>query len=68
MVERRENRYPVVDVWELELRSERLEVRQVPEKMDAKEEGYRCWSKMQRLAICSDHPFGRSAEAEFENL
>lgn len=45
-----------------------MDVRQVPKKMDAKEEGYRCWSKMQRLAICSDHPFGRSAEAEFENL
>lgn len=110
-VEKRENRYPVADVWEFDLRSERLEeekrsgrrtptgglsdgftldhrvvgmtgelrtalgrlgrlmdVEQALEEMDAKEEGYRCWPKMQRLAICSDHPFGRSVEAEFERL
>ncbi|KAG0294131.1 hypothetical protein BGZ96_001753 [Linnemannia gamsii] len=110
-VEKRENRYLVADVWEYELRSERLEeekrsgrpmptggvtdgltvddriadmssemrivfgrlgwlmdVRQLLEEMDAEKEGYQCWPKMQRLAICSDHPFGLSVEAEFERL
>ncbi|KAK3845697.1 MAG: hypothetical protein J3R72DRAFT_435452 [Linnemannia gamsii] len=107
---RKEKRYPVADVWELELRSEMLEeeerrststasggvgdglnldhritmssemaaalgrlgrlmdVKQVLEEMDAQEEGFRCWPKMQRLAICSDHPFGLSVEEELERL
>lgn len=110
-VEKRENWYPVVDVWEFDLRSERLEeekrsgrptptggvtdgltvddriaemsseirmafarlgrlmdVRQVLEEMDAEKDGCRCWPKMRRLAICSEHPFGLSVEAEFERL
>ncbi|KAF9128868.1 hypothetical protein BG015_004278 [Linnemannia schmuckeri] len=109
--EKREKRYPVENVWEFELRSERLEeeerlsrptptggltdgqtldprvvgmsfelrmalgrlgrlidVRQMLAEMDAEEEGYRCWPKMQRLAIYSDHPSGLSVEAELERL
>jgi hypothetical protein len=104
--EKRENRYPVKDVWEYELLEEEkrsgrptrtggltdgltiddrvsdmspemkmalgrlgrlMDVRQVLE-MDTQEEGYRCWPKIQRLAICSDHPFGLSVEADIERL